>query len=204
MEQPQEIFRCSQCRMEYHADGFNVDRLGRRRKGCKKCSALNRSYRARRAPLKCEHGKITYQCSICKPESYVLKVITKRISRALATEERAGRMTADLMGCSIPELIEYLQPQLDELGVTWADYVDKWILDYRLQIGQSDDGKYRKGWQDKTGRWVRATLEQSVELLHYTNLKPKMSDPDWARGVRHGRNHLDDEEVDVLLTEFGF
>ena len=47
MEQPQEIFRCSQCRMEYHADGFNVDRLGRRRKGCKKCSDLNRSYRAR-------------------------------------------------------------------------------------------------------------------------------------------------------------
>lgn len=33
--------------MEYHTDGFNVDRLGRRRKGCKKCSELNRSYRAR-------------------------------------------------------------------------------------------------------------------------------------------------------------
>jgi hypothetical protein len=33
--------------MEYHTDGFNVDRLGRRRKGCKKCSTLNRTYRAR-------------------------------------------------------------------------------------------------------------------------------------------------------------
>jgi len=135
---------------------------------------------------------------------YIYKVLTKRINRVLTVEQRAGRMTADLMACSIPELTEYLQPQLDELGVTWADYVDKWILDYRLQIGQSDDGKYRKGWQDKTGRWVRATLEQSVERLHFTNLKPKMSDPDWAGGVRHGRNHLDDEELDALLTEFGF
>jgi len=48
MEQQQEIFRFSQCRMEYHTDGFNFDRLGRRRKGCKKCSELNRSYRSRR------------------------------------------------------------------------------------------------------------------------------------------------------------
>ena len=190
--------------MEYHTDGFNVDRLGRRRKGCKKCSALNRSYRARQAPLKCEHDKATYQCAICKPESYVLKVITKRIGRALTMEERAGRITADLMGCSIPELIEYLQPQLDELGLTWADYVDRWVLDYRLQFGQSDDAKYRKGCQDKTGRWVKATVEQKVERLHYTNLKLKMSDPKWARGVRHGHNHLTDEELADVLAEFGF
>lgn len=45
--QQREIFRCSQCRMEYYADGFNVDRLGRRRKGCKRCSDLNRAYRSR-------------------------------------------------------------------------------------------------------------------------------------------------------------
>ena len=204
MEQPQEIFRCSQCRMEYYADGFNVDRLGRRRKGCKKCSDLNRSYRARQSQCKCEHGKITHLCVICKPERYILKVLTKRISRFLTTEQRAGRKINELVGCSIPEFIEYLQPQLDELGVTWADYVDKWVLDYRLQMVQDDDGKYRKGWKNETGKWVGATVEQKVKRLHYTNMKPTMSDPDWARGFRYGRNHLTDKELTEVLTEFGF
>jgi hypothetical protein len=34
--------------------------------------------------------------------------------------------------------------------------------------------------------------------------KPKMSDPDWARGFRNGRNHLTDEELTKVLAEFGF
>ena len=88
--------------------------------------------------------------------------------------------------------------------MTWTDYVDKWVLDYRLQMGQNDDGKYRKAWQDEVGHWVRATVEHRAERLHYTNLVVKMSDPDWARGVRYGRNHLTDDELTAVLAEFGF
>ena len=64
--------------------------------------------------------------------------------------------------------------------MAWADYVDKWVLDYRLQ------------------------MSQKVKCLHHTNLKPRMSDPDWARGFRYGRNHLTDEELTKVLAEFGF
>jgi hypothetical protein len=71
-------------------------------------------------------------------------------------------------------------------------------------MGQDDDGQFQKAWQDETGHWVKATLEQKVKRLHHTNLVPKMSDPGWARGVRHGRNYLDDEELVAVLAEFGF
>ena len=71
---PNETFRCSQCRREYRADGFNVDRLGRRRKGCKQCSETNRRYRAAKASKvynPCPHGRNSgSQCSHCDREGY--------------------------------------------------------------------------------------------------------------------------------------
>ncbi len=95
-ERPQAVepfFRCTQCRMEYAADGFNVDRLGRRRKGCKACSERNRVYRASR----CSHGRNNRgNCGGCIREMLARRADAIRAKTLLLTNKELDAILAPI------------------------------------------------------------------------------------------------------------
>ena len=122
-EQPQTaepLFRCTQCRMEYTSEGFNVDRHGRRRKGCKACSERNRLYRLNR----CEHGEYNRNnCRGC-------------IHEMLARHEDAKR--AKSLQLTNKELDAILAPIYAEMGPQKP-------LMYVLQVGVAVGGSPEEG-----------------------------------------------------------
>ena len=145
-EQP--TYQCSGCHKRFFADGFDVNRLGRRYKSCKECIARSHANAARN---KCEHGRSKYQCIDCG---------TGHCDH--------GKVTSKCRVCNACE-----------------------------------HGRCRNRCADCGNRPPRppvATVEQCAERLHDTNLKPKLSDPDWVRGIRYGRNHLTDDELDSILA----
>ena len=102
-ERPQRIepfFRCSQCRMEYAADGFDVDRLGRRRKGCKECSERNRVYRANR----CSHGRNSRNnCDGCLRDMLARHADARRAKSLLLTNKELDAILAPIYAAMEPQ-----------------------------------------------------------------------------------------------------
>ena len=95
-EQPQPtepLFRCTQCRMEYTSEGFNVDRHGRRRKGCKACSERNRLYRSNR----CAHGEYNRNnCRGCFREMLARHEDANRAKSLLLTNKELDAILAPI------------------------------------------------------------------------------------------------------------
>ena len=61
-----ETFQCSGCHKRFFADGFKVDRLGRRLKTCLEC---NVRAKVNREAQKCEHGHPKSMCQQCGGQS---------------------------------------------------------------------------------------------------------------------------------------
>ena len=58
----EELVKCTGCKMMWRLDGFDIDRLGRRRKTCLRCKERRD---ANREKVKCEHNRQRYQCLDC-------------------------------------------------------------------------------------------------------------------------------------------
>lgn len=91
--------------------------------------------------------------------------IRTRINRAIAIEQKVGSAVRDL-GCSIPELKQYLENQFQP-GMTWKNQ-GKWHIDHIKPLSKFD----------LTDR------EQFIYACHYTNLQPLWAFDNLSKGAR--------------------
>lgn len=109
---------------------------------------------------------------------YRLKLcLRRRIWKAMrAQRHRKDSNTADLIGCSIPEMKRHLESQFAE-GMSWDNYGD-WHIDHIKPCASFD----------------LTDPEQQRECFHYTNLQPL-----WAiDNLRKGAKLLDTHDCDGL------
>ena len=67
MNNEQATFECSRCNKFFFAEGFKVDRLGKRLKTCLECNARSKGERER---CKCPHGRQKQSCRDCGGSSF--------------------------------------------------------------------------------------------------------------------------------------
>ena len=67
MNNVQATFECSRCNKLFFAEGFKVDRLGKRLKTCLECNARSKGERER---YKCPHGRQRESCRDCGGSSF--------------------------------------------------------------------------------------------------------------------------------------
>ena len=199
----QETIRCSRCKKNFFADGFKVNRLGRRLKTCIECCASRNAssecnkcphgrtrnmcrecggasiceHNRRRRQCRecggssiCEHGHLRAHCWSCDPAGALWKRAKNRIGMAIGTKARAGRSTADLLGCDKATFYHHIEALFKD-GMCWAR-ISEIDIDHRMPIGY-------KGVAGGS-----PTLEEKVARLDYRNCQPLWAADNMAKGNR--------------------
>ena len=140
----------------------------------------------------CIHDKIKTQCRECDPMGYLWKRASVRILDAIGTETRAGRSTADILGCDKATYYNHIVAQfVGEL--TWARIAEIQI-DHRVPIR----------YPGVAGG--PPTLEEMVARLDYRNCQPLWIADNRAKGNRWVDKQptptaLTDVDVDTILAD---
>ena len=72
------------------------------------------------------------------------------------------------LGCTIPELKQYLESKFQE-GMTWENWgVHGWHIDHIIPLSSFD----------------LADRDQLLTAFHYTNLQPLWAQANWSKGDR--------------------
>ena len=214
-----ELFKCSGCRGWHTADLYNVDRHGNRRKTCLHCAGRVKPkcpHGRQRSECKtcagvgiCPHERLRYQCwecggaSICPcgrqrsacfscdPVSALWHRASERIITAIGTEARAGRSTAELLGCDKDAFYRHIEAQfVGEMSWPRIGEID---IDHRVPI------EYRGAAGGPP------TLDEKVARLDYRNCQPLWAHDNRVKGNRRADElppapALTDAERDELLA----
>lgn len=127
------IIQCVGCRKKFHENGFDMDRLGRRRKTCLECKERNAERKHRKLqPFRCVHQREKLRCKLCNLLGYLSHLCRARINKVLPEEVRVGRTTVEIIGCTIPVLKEHLERQFKP-GMTWLN-MGEWQMDHIIPL----------------------------------------------------------------------
>ena len=95
------------------------------------------------------------------------KILRKRLNSAIKNGQKSGSAVKDL-GCTIPELKQYLESKFQE-GMTWENWgVHGWHIDHIIPLSSFD----------------LADRDQLLTAFHYTNLQPLWAQANWSKGDR--------------------
>ena len=156
-------YQCEHNQKWYHCRECNPGILcehGKYLNNCRGCGG--RSF--------CVHDTRKTQCRECDPMGYLWKRASVRILDAIGTEARAGRSTADILGCNKVTFYHHIVAQF--VGeMTWARITEIQI-DHRVPIR----------YPGVTGG--PPTLEEMVARLDYRNCQPLWTADNHAKGNR--------------------
>ena len=116
----QHLRRRNQCK---ECGGASICQHLRRRNQCKECGGYSSI---------CDHGRQRDKCFVCDPKSALWGRCSGRIVNAIGTEARAGRSTAELLGCSKEEFYYHIEAQFTG-GMRW-DRIAEIDIDHRIPI----------------------------------------------------------------------
>jgi len=105
---------------------------------------------------------------------------------AIGTEARAGRSTADLLGCDKATFFHHIEAQFND-GMSWAR-ISEIEIDHRMPIGY-------KGVAGGS-----PTLEEKVARLDYRNCQPLWAADNMAKGNRWA-DPLPEAPQPLMLTD---
>ncbi len=130
----------------------------------------------------CEHNKRRSHCFKCDPCSALWARTSCRIIRAIGSELRAGRSTAELLGCDKQTFFNHIESLFKE-EMNWNN-IQLIDIDHVVPI------KYR-------GADGEPTLNEMVQRFHYQNCQPLYRT---ENKVKSNKLNLD-ELLDEVLNE---
>lgn len=163
---------CTKCKIEKSISEFQKQQCKKDglRYHCKVCRATKR---LKEYPEKREHIlKTNYAYSKARKEVDISFKIAGnlriRLNKAIQNKQKTGSAIKDL-GCSVDELIVYLESKFKE-GMNWENHAYKgWHIDHIVPLCSFD-------------------LEDSEQLkkaCHYTNLQPLWYNENMKKGGKH-------------------
>ena len=99
--------------------------------------------------------------------------LRSRLGKAIKNNQKAGSAVKDL-GCTIPELKQYLESKFQE-GMTWDNWgVHGWHIDHIIPLASFD----------------LSDRERFLKACHYTNLQPLWAKDNLSKGDRVNYNSI--------------
>ena len=173
---------CTTCNVEMPISGFTKTKLGKYGV-CSQCKVCTNEYKKQcylDAPEKFK--EIAKQNRLNNPEYIkqymnkryqedpefkILTILRARLREALKNNSKSAS-TLELLGCTVPEFKDYLEPQFQE-GMTWSNNTKHgWHIDHIRPCASFD---------------MEDPIQQQ-ECFHYTNLQPLWAEDNWSKGSK--------------------
>ena len=97
------------------------------------------------------------------PAYKIKKNLRRRVNQVITRNDKSNT-TMNLIGCSIYELLQYLEKQFTD-GMNWTNY-GKWHIDHIIPCASFD----------------LTDPEQQKQCFHYTNLQPLWAEDNLRKG----------------------
>jgi hypothetical protein len=129
----------------------------------------------------CTHDIRKDTCKVCSPNSYLKKIVSKRIWEALQSNKSKGSLA--YLGCDIPTFREHLEKSFSS-GMDWSNQgKDGWDIDHIIPVLYAQDG-------------VEPSLEEVGKRLHYTNCQAMWHTENMKKGNRYVGDYQSDSDSD--------
>ena len=168
-----ESKKCSKCGNEKKISEFgkNKSRKDGHSQFCKDCvKLLDVQYRPNQREWRANYQKLQRDTKI---QFRIADNLRRRVNSSLHGKSK-NSSTNKLIGCSIPELLAYLQSRFTQ-GMNLDNYGEVWEIDHIIPCARFDLSK----------------TDEQLKCFHYTNLQPLLINENrkknsWHGGVRYG------------------
>ena len=130
----------------------------------------------------CIHNIRKDTCRVCNPNSYLKKIVSKRIWEALKSNKL--KKSLEYLGCDIATFREHLEKSF-KTGMTWENQGKYgWDIDHIIPVLYKQDG-------------IEPSIEEVGKRLHYTNCQAMWHTENMKKGNRYCGAYQSESDSDI-------